>query len=369
MRNRIPVMVTGVGGGGHGEQILKALLMADTPYKIVGGDMNVCSKGLADVDYAYVLPPATNQDYIPTLLSVCEKHGVKALFHGCEPELKAFSENRELIEGRGIFLPINPQSVIEQCMDKAKTAAWLSEHGFAVPRTVLVQSEKDFESIDYFPLILKPHVGSGGSNNTYLVQNRDELFLFGKLQLQVIGSFIAQEYIGTPESEYTVGVLHDMDGDFINSIAVRRILLSGLGTRMKTFNRTGDPRFGDTLVISSGISQGDIAPYPEVTGTCEAIASAIGSKGALNIQCRLFEGRVYVFEINPRFSGTTSLSALAGYNEPDILVRKHILREEIHSRFEYRSGTIMRGLVESYCEASKVQVGTALQPIDSVNNK
>ena len=352
---KIPVMVTGVGGGGHGEQILKALLMAKTDYEIVAGDMNPCSKGLSDADHAYVLPPATAPDYMDRLLRVCERHGVKALFHGCEPELKAFSDNREAIEDRGIFLPINPRSVIEQCMDKAKTAAWLTGHGFAVPRTTLVEAEGDLEAIDYFPLILKPHVGSGGSSNTYLVQNRDELFLFGRLQLKVIGAFIAQEYVGTPESEYTVGVLHDMDGNFINSIAVKRMVLSGLGTRMKAPNMTGDDRFGPSLVVSSGISQGDIGPYPEVTGPCEEIAGGIGSRGALNIQCRLFEGRVYVFEINPRFSGTTSLRALAGYNEPDILIRKHLLGEDVTPRFAYRSGTIMRGLVESFSDPGKAR--------------
>lgn len=355
MTKKIPVMVTGVGGGGHGEQILKALLMADTPYEIVGGDMNPCSKGLTDVDHAYVLPPATAPEYIDRVLDICARHDVMALFHGCEPELKVFSENRETIESRGIFLPINPALVIERCMDKDWTSRWLTEHGFSVPRTYLVKSDGDLKAIDHFPLILKPHVGSGGSNNTYIVQNRDELQLFGRFQLQAIGTFIAQEYVGRPDDEYTVGILHDLDGDFINSIAVKRMVLSGLGTRMKTPNRTGDDRFGNMLVVSSGISQGDIGPYPEVTRPCEEIARELGSLGALNIQCRLFEGRVYVFEINPRFSGTTSLRALAGYNEPDILIRRHLLGESVTARFPYRSGTIMRGLVESFSDPGRVR--------------
>ncbi|GAG21532.1 unnamed protein product, partial [marine sediment metagenome] len=33
---KVPVMVTGIGGGGHGEQIVKALRMASTPYEIIG---------------------------------------------------------------------------------------------------------------------------------------------------------------------------------------------------------------------------------------------------------------------------------------------------------------------------------------------
>ena len=36
--NSINVFVTGVGGGGHGEQILKALKIAKTNYTIIGGE-------------------------------------------------------------------------------------------------------------------------------------------------------------------------------------------------------------------------------------------------------------------------------------------------------------------------------------------
>jgi carbamoyl-phosphate synthase large subunit len=54
-----------------------------------------------------------------------------------------------------------------------------------------------------------------------------------------------------------------------------------------------------------------------------------------------------VFEINPRFSGTTSLRAMKGYNEPDCLLRKHLFGEEIKVRFDYGSGLILRSLCEN----------------------
>ncbi|HLC15017.1 MAG TPA: hypothetical protein VJL89_02170 [Thermodesulfovibrionia bacterium] len=85
---KVNVMVTGVGGGGHGEQILKALRLADTEYEIVGSDMSALSKGLQEVDHPYILPPASDNLYINSLLAVCRRHRVQALFHGSEPELK-----------------------------------------------------------------------------------------------------------------------------------------------------------------------------------------------------------------------------------------------------------------------------------------
>jgi len=58
------------------------------------------------------------------------------------------------------------------------------------------------------------------------------------------------------------------------------------------------------------------------------------------------DGKVKVFEINPRFSGTTSLRAMVGYNEPDILIRKHIYGETINQDFDYDEVLIIRSLHE-----------------------
>lgn len=354
--SEISVMITGIGGGGHGEQILKAIKMAPRPYTIVGGDMNPCSAGLTEVNFPYILPPASAPDYIDTVLRVCKKHDVKALFHGSEPELKAFSDNREKIENQGILLPINPATTIEFCMDKFKTFAKLRELGFTVPQTHKVTNEKDLQAVNFLPAVLKPSVGGGGSNNIFLAQTAEELQFLGTSLLNNIGSFIAQEYIGTPDTEYTVGILCDMNGDFINSIAVKRMILSGLSNYIKTKNKSGNPKFGETLAISSGISQGEIGRFPEVTSVCEQIAKAIDCRGAINIQCRYTEGKVHVFEINPRFSGTTSLRAMVGYNEPDILLRKHLLGEKIERRFSYQEGIIMRGIKETLTSGKDIPV-------------
>jgi carbamoyl-phosphate synthase large subunit len=216
-----------------------------------------------------------------------------------------------------------------------------------VPRFARIGSLDEAAAFDVLPAVLKPSVGGGGSAHVHLVQDRDELVAAAAGLLAVFPQFIVQEYVGTPDSEYTVGVLTDMDGKLLNSIAACRFILSALGNRIKTPNRTANAACGPTLAVSSGISQGRIGRFPEVTGPCEQIALALGARGPLNIQCRLVGSRVYVFEINPRFSGTTSLRAMVGYNEPDILVRKHLLGEEIPVHFPYREGTIVRGLAET----------------------
>lgn len=344
------ILITGVGGGGHGEQILKAMRLSNINYRIIGTDMSKISKGLAVVDKSYIVPPASDPAYLDTILSICKENDVKALFHGSEPELKIMSDNRERIAVEGLFLPINSKEVIDTCMDKYKTNEFLLTNGFSYPKTKKVTSIDDAKEIDFFPIVLKPSIGGGGSANTMIAQTQEELLAFCHYLLGIYSEFIAQEYVGTADDEYTACVLSSMDGDYINTIAVKRMIMSSLGNRMKVKNKTNRKDLGDVLAISSGISQGEIGRFPEVTNQCKQIARVLNSKGPINIQLRFVKGKVYVFEINPRYSGTTSLRAMVGFNEPDIMIRKHLLKENINTDFDYKEGYILRGLEEQYIE-------------------
>jgi carbamoyl-phosphate synthase large subunit len=356
----VTAMVTGVGGGGHGEQILKALRLAETPYRVVGSDITPYSSGLAAVDQPCLMPPPADAGYIETLLAVCAAEGVEVLFPGSQPELEALSANRAAVAAAAIFLPVNPHEVIATCLDKVRTMEALGAAGFAVAAYRRVRSLDEAAGFTTLPAVLKPSIGGGGSANLYLVQERDELIACARQLLAVYPEFIAQEYVGTPEAEYTVGVLVGMDGDVLNSIAIRRFILPALSNRIKVRNRTARRDLGPVLAVSNGISQGHIGRFPEVTGPCEEIARALGARGPLNIQCRLVGGRVHVFEINPRFSGTTSLRAMVGCNEPDTLVRAHVLGHEIERHFAYREGVITRSLAETLIDRADIPTAADL---------
>lgn len=351
----INVLVTAIGGGGLGEQIIKALRLAPTPYRIVGTDISPYSKGIMEVDEAEIVPPAKHPDFICEVLRLCEKHAIRAVLCGSEAELTILDRRRADFESRGLFLPINPTSVLDTCLDKVKTAAFLTANGFLSPGFRKITSAADLKDFPWLPAVIKPSVGGGGSANLFLAQTQPELEMLAERLLSFYPEFMIQEYVGTPEAEYTVGVLTAMDGTLLNSIAIRRYILSALSNRLKEPNRTTRADLGPTLVISNGISQGEVGLFPEVTKTCERIAAALGSRGPINIQCRLVNGTPMVFEINPRFSGTTSLRAMAGYNEPDVLIRRHVLNQAIEPHFAYRSGVILRGLSETMLDESLVR--------------
>ncbi len=345
-KNQLSVLISGVGGGSHGEQILKALRLSDLQYEIIGCDIDSTSKGLAEVDKAYIVPRATDPDFLDVTLDICCKHNIKAVFHGSEIVMMKFAEAREQFAVENIYLPINPDSVLETCQDKVKTAQFLRDNGFKVPEFMEITSAADFLAFNKYPAVIKPAVQGGGSAHVHIVQSHEELKTFGQYLLKLFGKFIIQEYCGSPDQEYTVGVLFGSDGTFLNSIAVRRIINNAMSMSFQVENRTSRKELGKTLVISSGISQGEIGQFVDITSTCESIAINLKPTAPINIQCRVVKGEVVPFEINPRFSGTTSLRAMVGFNEPDILIRRDVLCEKIETRFEYEECVIMRGLQE-----------------------
>ncbi len=351
MTKPLSVLVTGIGGGGHGEQILKALRLAGTPYRITGTDTDPLSANRPLVDDFAVVPPAGHPEYLETILELARAHEALAVFHGSEAEMMVLSRARDRLEAAGFYVPVNPLETMEICQDKVRLARYLSEHGFAVPRFREVQNIADIADFDVFPAIVKPSIGGGGSANVLIAQSRTELETFCAYLLKLYPRFLVQEYVGTPENEFTVGVLFGRDGVLINSIGIRRIISNALSLRTRVPNISGRAGLGPTLVVSSGISQGEVGRWPEVTAQCERIAAVLRPQAPVNIQCRLVDGVVIPFEINPRFSGTTSLRALAGYNEPDVLFRRDVLGEKIEDHFAYREITVMRGLQETVIDA------------------
>ncbi|MFM9975739.1 MAG: ATP-grasp domain-containing protein [Beijerinckiaceae bacterium] len=341
----IPVLITGIGGGGHGEQILKALRLGQKKYRILGTDIDSVCANIGLVDSFVKVPRVTEPNYLETILKLARQHQAVAIFHGSEAEMMVFGNNCELIRDEGFYLPVNPPELLATCRDKALTADFLKKMGFPAPVSREISKISDLNDFDMLPAIVKPSIG-GGSANVFIAQTTAELKAFASYLLTLVPRFVAQEYVGTPDAEFTVGVLFGQDGAFLNSIGVKRIIGNALSVRSSAPNRTGRTDLGERLVVSSGVSQGMVGRWPDVTRQCEIIAKALCPTAPINIQLRLVDGMVTPFEINPRFSGTTSLRAMAGYNEPDVLIRRDVLGEKIEPYFPYREITIMRSLHE-----------------------
>ncbi len=322
------ILVTAVGGRSVGSGILHALTRntaaVNKRWNLIAADADSFSWGLYKVGQSTLLPFAKASDYIRKVQEAVEKFAIDAIIPGSEPEAEVLALNKSAFQ---IPIITNDHGLMPLMMDKFKATEKLKELGLPTIPTFTVEDWENALAAFDFPIIVKPTTGTGGSKGVSLCANEAELKTILE-KLPPNSGYCIQPLIGSDEGEYTVGVLSDKNGRLLDSIVMKRKLL---GLSLLDSKKVGNTNFS----ISTGYSQGFFIKDKFIQDFCEKMAVDIGSVGPLNIQLRIHKGEIYVFEIHPRFSGTTTMRADVGFNEPDILLRNHLFDEEF-SRIDYQ---------------------------------
>lgn len=334
----LAVLIAGIGGGSLGLEIFKSLKHAGG-YQLIGTDISSKAFGLGDEGFCstYLLSRAAEKEYAAQLLDLCLRHHASAIAPGAEEVHTMISNRREIFADEGILPMVNSPRVVALCSDKSETMRFLAANKIPVPRSKDIDVPEDVTGFDCYPCVVKPRSASGGSNLVFIAEVEKEAFFFVEYLNARGYKATLQEYIPSSD-EFTVGVLSDPDGEILGSIALKRFLEPKLSYALRYQDR----------VISSGWSQGEIDDFPNVCQQVERIARVFDSRWALNVQGRLGkDGIFYPFEVNPRHSGTTYLRALAGFNEPHILLQRCIRRNEVKPAV-LKSGYYLRGFTERF---------------------
>jgi carbamoyl-phosphate synthase large subunit len=334
MASPIKVMIAGIGGASLGTEIRKSLSLAGG-YEIYGCDVSRTAYGLYEQGFAKTWL-VSRDDYVAGVLKACLAAGAGFLIPGGEQPMTLLGAASGILAAADIRLLANTSEVISLYSDKKKTFEYLAECGIPIPRTISVNNRNDLDYVG-LPCIVKPATGSGGSAAVFFAVSVDEAMIYSDFIRRTGSPPVAQEYVDEREGEFTIGVLSLSDGRVAGSIALRRVLDAKLSVAYR----------GRGGLISSGYSQGHIGEYRDLCRQAERIAEAIGSCGPINIQGRVRDGVLLPFEINPRFSASTYLRAMAGFNEVDILIRYLVSGVPPHTPM-IRPGWYMRSLTEQY---------------------
>ena len=353
--DEIGILVTGVGAGSTGEQVVKALRQGRRRYRIAVGNVDLARTVVVDGVERVALPSAADPDYLRALAGAARRVGARFVVPGTDVELVRIAAGRDALARLGDVIPLaNEAGVIASCLDKGETAAAVARAGVRAPRTADCASVEAAVAAARgrlgWPVVLKPRRGAG-SADVWIAQDEEELRFHATRVLAGGGAALVQEYVGDPGHEFTVGVLHTPDGALAGSIALRRELSTLLSVRARVPNRTGRPELGPELVVSTGFTQGHIDDFPEVRAQAERLATALGSRGPVNVQGRLVGDELVVFEVNPRFSGTEAMRAMAGWNAPEALVDWHLALPSRLAGFRAPRCSFVRTLSEHRLDA------------------
>ena len=334
------VLIAGIAGASLGTELLKCLRLAGH-YRVFGCDISRYAYGRFENDFEATFQIAIN-GYVESILGLCREHAIRFILPGGEGPLSLLRAALPRLSAQGVMLACNEPGVMDLCSDKSRTSAELARLGIAIPETRALRRSSDLDDMP-FPCIVKPATESGGSSLVYFAARREDALSHLNYLLRAGRTVVAQEYIPDDEGEFTVGVLSFPDGRVFGSIALRRLLDSKLSCLTRTPG-----------VISSGYSQGLIDDFVAVRTAAERIAVAVGSRGPINVQGRVRDGRFLPFEINPRFSASTYLRAMAGFNEVDIFLQ-HLAGAAVPARPLVRPGYYLRTLTEQFVPRERIE--------------
>jgi carbamoyl-phosphate synthase large subunit len=283
--------------------------------RVLVTDVNPLSPAVHVADRAYRVPLATEPDYIPELLAICEAERVRLIVPTIDDELPLFGEAKDQFAHIGTKVACSPASTSVTCNDKFATCEQLRKAGVAAAATFLPDG---LPANLPMPLFIKPRTGRGAVS-AYQVRTNEELQFF----LKYVADPVIQEYLDGPE--YTIDVLCDFDGTPLSIVPRERVVIrAGVTDRGRTIN---DPR---------------------LITLAEQACAALPFAGPLNIQCRMRRGEPVIFEINPRFSGGIPLTIQAGADFPQMLLHLALGRRVAPSIGTFREGLWMTSFESSF---------------------
>jgi carbamoyl-phosphate synthase large subunit len=255
--------------------------------QVVVADVNALSPAVYAGDRAHPVPLSTDPMYLAVIAEICQVERIGLVVPTIDDELSVFAEHVAQFTEAGVRVAISPLSTTLICNDKYATCKTLAARGVEAVETRLAG---DLPLDPEFPLFIKPRVGRGGVN-AYPVRNARELEFF----LDYIPEPVVQTYLDGPE--FTIDLLCDFTGEPLSVVPRERVVVrAGVVDRGRTVR--------DPLLVELGL----------------ACARVLKFCGAVNIQCRVVNGRPVVFEVNTRFSGGIPLTIAAGADFPRMLV-------------------------------------------------
>ncbi len=263
---------------------------------IIGTDIAEDAPALQFCDETKIVYRATDERYIPQLLSFCKNEKIDCLIPTIDTDLLCLSERKKEFEKIGTKVLISRPEKVKICRDKNYTSDYFLSLGLNSPKA-FNSVEKFQQYINSgevsFPAFIKPKDGSS-SINAFRVENSDDL----KLYAEKIGDYVIQPFISG--REFTVDIFCDYDGNPVY-ITPRERLAIRAGEVLKTRITQDDSILNEMLILVD-----DYKPCGQIT------VQLIKDEKS---------GKNYYIEINPRFGGGAPLSIKAGADSTSAVIK------------------------------------------------
>lgn len=306
----------GIGciGSGVGQSIVTSCRVSKLAVKTVGFGNTPYAYGAYDCDKTDYLPSIYEPDYIEKLIQKYQQYRLDLFIPSLDNEVLLLTQNLDALTRAGLksILPSNRISELSRNKDQ------MSEY-FPELIRYFVRNYKKSDLLEkkeadevHFPLIAKPRSGFASKGIRVLhcvedVKRVPEDFIIQELAIPSKSDPNHEFYCRSIEkgfipqiSEISTQIVVDKEGNVIGKMASYNKLNNGVPIEITIID---DPLIWEPIDLI----------IPELL--------KLGLRGPINIQGRLTDEGLKIFEMNPRFTGITGLRALMGFNEVEACVK------------------------------------------------
>ena len=309
------ILVTGAGAV-LGQGILRSLQEYTNDFIIHTADPDHRSSGHWLGNKAHTIKMANDPDYLNSIENIIQSEKIDIVLIGTDTELPIFSNNKKLLEEKyRVIIVVSDSKVIEIANDKFLTANFLKNNGFHYPISYMSYDQDGIfllKKQNNYPYIAKP-IDGARSKGVEILNSEQDL----DRVTSYVNNLVIQEYISEFDGEFTSGCLV-FNRKCVAVVTLKRDLRDGNTYRAYYSN--------EFVKYNSFIS---------------SVAETLGVEGPCNFQFRIKDGQPVIFEINSRFSGTTPLRYIFGFNEVKACVNYYLFKREIEN-FNLKPGVVMR---------------------------
>lgn len=318
-KNNISVFVTGAGCA-VGQAILKSLNVSKYELNIFVGDISKTSIEFY-LKNKILIPKVEQKNSLKWFINFLKKKKIDILFVGSEFEIDFFSKHKKEIEKKtNTIVCVSDYKIIKLFNNKLSTIEFLEKNNFNHPRTFAIKKNiKNKNDIKLkFPFYLKDTHGTS-SKNVFLINSFQEL----RENIKKIKNPLIQETLGKKydvnkfHDEFTCSVFYKKNGQILGPFLSERILKHGTSWVLRT-------------VKNDNLKKYIVSVSKKIKGT-----------GSVNFQLKRHKKKFYIFEINPRFSGTTFSRAIFNFNEPEMFIENYFFNKMIN-KVNYKQGSSYR---------------------------
>lgn len=257
-----------------------------------------------DFDY---LTSYYSERYIDDLIKKCKKHEIDLVIPCHDDEALKIAQNLSKFRKEKIKVLVSNQKIIALCRNKELLGEKLNKISNIFVKSFskddLLSEKADSKE---YPMIAKPKKGFA-SQDIKIISSTEDL-------VDLDPDFVIQEYAfprkddldyrkikksiadskNSQYSEISIQLVFDQKGNLMGKMMSRNRLKNGIPIEIIPFENKKIWQQIDSIV-----------PFLLKNGL----------KGPINLQGRITDNGLKLFEINPRFTGITGLRALLGFNE------------------------------------------------------